>query len=109
VSSGPIGLSVGDKVRIVPNHACVVTNMVDTVLVTGAGRVEPEVWPVPARGDCLTNRCGSRLTMQGISSSRDGCMTGLMAARPGLSFAPETSRGLDGSDRWRFGRPGTRL
>jgi D-serine deaminase-like pyridoxal phosphate-dependent protein len=50
VSSGPIGLSVGDKVRIVPNHACVVTNMVDAVLVTGTGRTEPEVWPVPARG-----------------------------------------------------------
>jgi D-serine deaminase-like pyridoxal phosphate-dependent protein len=50
VSSGPIGLSVGDKVRIVPNHACVVTNMVDAVLVTGAGRTQPEVWPVPARG-----------------------------------------------------------
>src|SRR5512139_3721596 len=31
VSDGPIGLSVGDRVRIVPNHACVVSNMVDVV------------------------------------------------------------------------------
>jgi D-serine deaminase-like pyridoxal phosphate-dependent protein len=50
VSTGPLGLSVGDKVRIVPNHACVVTNMVDAVLVTGARRPSPEVWRVPARG-----------------------------------------------------------
>jgi D-serine deaminase-like pyridoxal phosphate-dependent protein len=31
VSARPIGLAVGDRVRIVPNHACVVTNMVDGV------------------------------------------------------------------------------
>lgn len=50
VSAGPIGLAVGDKVRIVPNHACVVTNMVDEVVVTGEGRAVPEAWPVVARG-----------------------------------------------------------
>lgn len=50
VSHGPIGLMVGDKVRIVPNHACVVTNLVDTLIVKRAGRAMPEVWPVPARG-----------------------------------------------------------
>jgi D-serine deaminase-like pyridoxal phosphate-dependent protein len=50
VSDGPIGLNVGDKVRIVPNHACVVTNMVDTLVVKGAGQAAPQVWPVPARG-----------------------------------------------------------
>lgn len=50
VSSGNIGLSVGDKVRIVPNHACVVTNMVDAVFVTGAGVKGVEKWPVVARG-----------------------------------------------------------
>ncbi|MBC7149708.1 MAG: D-TA family PLP-dependent enzyme [Rhizobium sp.] len=33
VSTGPINLKVGDRVRIVPNHACVVTNMVDEVSV----------------------------------------------------------------------------
>ncbi|MBX9457917.1 MAG: D-TA family PLP-dependent enzyme [Rhizobium sp.] len=50
VSTGPIGLAVGDKVRIVPNHACVVTNMVDTVLLTGDGRTGAEPCSVVARG-----------------------------------------------------------
>ncbi|WHA43452.1 D-TA family PLP-dependent enzyme [Agrobacterium larrymoorei] len=50
VSAGPIGLKVGDKLRIVPNHACVVTNMVDSLTVIGEGREQPEVWPVAARG-----------------------------------------------------------
>lgn len=68
VSDGPIGLSVGDRVRIVPNHACVVSNLVDQVYVIfgGAagrgfmtegsrngfmteGRVSG-IWPVAARG-----------------------------------------------------------
>ncbi|SON57453.1 D-threonine aldolase [Hartmannibacter diazotrophicus] len=49
VSEGPIGLSVGDKLQIVPNHACVVTNMVDGVHVLRAGEVVG-YWPVPARG-----------------------------------------------------------
>lgn len=31
VSSGPIGLKVGERVRVVPNHACVVSNMLDNV------------------------------------------------------------------------------
>lgn len=49
VSEGPIGLSVGDRVRILPNHACVVTNMVDAVhVIQPDGRVE--AWPVVARG-----------------------------------------------------------
>ncbi|BDA85421.1 alanine racemase [Aureimonas sp. SA4125] len=52
VSKGPIGLSVGDRISIVPNHACVVTNMVDVVQVKMEnGRYEP--WPVAARG-CVT-------------------------------------------------------
>lgn len=50
VSEGPIGLAVGDKVRIVPNHACVVTNMVDEILVIGDGRDTPARWKVAARG-----------------------------------------------------------
>lgn len=49
VCDGPIGLSVGDRVRIVPNHACVVTNMVDEVnVVLEDGSIES--WPVAARG-----------------------------------------------------------
>ena len=31
VASGPINLKVGQRVRIVPNHACVVSNMLDRV------------------------------------------------------------------------------
>lgn len=45
---GPTGLSVGDRLRIVPNHCCVVSNMVDTVTL-----VDGESWrevPVAARG-----------------------------------------------------------
>jgi D-serine deaminase-like pyridoxal phosphate-dependent protein len=49
VSDNPIGLSVGDTLRIVPNHACVVTNMVDAVRVMEGGKLR-DVWPVPARG-----------------------------------------------------------
>jgi D-serine deaminase-like pyridoxal phosphate-dependent protein len=49
VSAGPIGLAVGDRVRIVPNHACVVTNMVDVIHVIATdGTIEPR--PVVARG-----------------------------------------------------------
>lgn len=48
-SEGDIGLEVGQRLRIVPNHACVVTNMVDGVYVHGKDRA-PELWPVPARG-----------------------------------------------------------
>ena len=50
ISTGAIGLKVGDRVRIVPNHACVVTNMVDEVLVAGAKVSNPEYWKVAARG-----------------------------------------------------------
>ncbi|MBW9065862.1 D-TA family PLP-dependent enzyme [Rhizobium herbae] len=49
VSDGPINLEVGDKLRIVPNHACVVTNMVDAVNVVEHGEISA-VWPVVARG-----------------------------------------------------------
>lgn len=48
-SADDIALTVGQRIRIVPNHACVVSNMVDAVHVTGAGRSH-EVWPVVARG-----------------------------------------------------------
>ncbi len=40
---------VGEVVSVVPNHCCVVTNMVDEVYGVRAGRVEV-VWPVAARG-----------------------------------------------------------
>lgn len=40
---------VGERVRIVPNHACVVSNLVDSVYAVRTGRVESE-WKVAARG-----------------------------------------------------------
>lgn len=49
ISDGPIRLSVGDRIRIVPNHACVVTNMVDVVHLTESGRATA-ICPVVARG-----------------------------------------------------------
>jgi D-serine deaminase-like pyridoxal phosphate-dependent protein len=40
---------VGEVVSVVPNHCCVVTNMVDEVYGVRNDRVEV-VWPVAARG-----------------------------------------------------------
>lgn len=40
---------VGDVINIIPNHCCVVSNMVDEVYGIRNGRVEV-VWPVSARG-----------------------------------------------------------
>ena len=42
--------SVGEVVNVVPNHCCVVSNMVDEVVGVRADRVEV-VWPVAARGE----------------------------------------------------------
>lgn len=53
ISAAPIGLVVGERIRIVPNHACVVTNLVDTVIVKGYGRAVPETLPVTARGKII--------------------------------------------------------
>jgi D-serine deaminase-like pyridoxal phosphate-dependent protein len=47
--AGDMGLKVGQRVRIVPNHACVVSNMVDAVHILSGGEVVA-VWPVVARG-----------------------------------------------------------
>lgn len=49
VSEGPINLKVGDRLRIVPNHACVVTNLVDAVNIIEQGEISA-LWPVVARG-----------------------------------------------------------
>ena len=43
---------VGERVRILPNHACVVANLHDRLLAVRAGRVEAE-WAVAARGRVL--------------------------------------------------------
>lgn len=50
VSTGPIGLQVGDRLRIIPNHACVVSNMVDEVYLIEAGQPQPRKILVAARG-----------------------------------------------------------
>jgi len=42
--------AVGDVVEVVPNHCCVVSNMVDEVYGVRDGTVET-VWPVAARGE----------------------------------------------------------
>ena len=52
VSDGPTGLSIGQKVRIIPNHACVVSNMVDEVVFINGGKVLKSQ-SVVARGKVL--------------------------------------------------------
>lgn len=49
VSKEPINLKVGDRVRIVPNHACVVSNMLDEVQFIRGNQFETSS-PVVARG-----------------------------------------------------------
>jgi len=41
--------AIGDVVSVVPNHCCVVSNMVDELYGVRGGKVE-ETWPVAARG-----------------------------------------------------------
>ena len=52
VSDGLTGLSIGQKVRIIPNHACVVSNMVDDVVFID-GRKVLKSQSVVARGKIL--------------------------------------------------------
>ena len=40
---------VGERVRVLPNHACVVSNLHDFVIAVRGDRVEAE-WRVAARG-----------------------------------------------------------
>jgi D-serine deaminase-like pyridoxal phosphate-dependent protein len=48
-AAGPSGLATGSLVRIVPNHSCVVSNLVDAVWVVDGERVVERL-PVAARG-----------------------------------------------------------
>ena len=41
--------AVGDVVRIIPNHVCVVVNMMDRLIATRGGAIVGEI-PVAARG-----------------------------------------------------------
>jgi len=47
-----IGLKVGQRVKIVPNHACVVSNMVDAVHIVSRYHFVA-TWPVVARGKII--------------------------------------------------------
>ncbi len=49
VASGHTNLEPGDRVRIVPNHSCVVSNLVDRAWLTDGERVLDEL-PILARG-----------------------------------------------------------
>jgi D-serine deaminase-like pyridoxal phosphate-dependent protein len=49
VSDGPINLTVGQRIRIVPNHCCVVSNMLDHVELIRGDHFERSA-PVVARG-----------------------------------------------------------
>jgi len=49
LSGCPERPAVGDVISVVPNHCCVVSNMVDEVYGVRGGRVEV-TWPVAARG-----------------------------------------------------------
>jgi D-serine deaminase-like pyridoxal phosphate-dependent protein len=48
VASGSTPLEPGDRVRVLPNHSCVVTNLVDELWLVEGDSVEP--LPVAARG-----------------------------------------------------------
>jgi D-serine deaminase-like pyridoxal phosphate-dependent protein len=47
--AGDDELELGQRVRVVPNHACVVVNLFDQLVVTRNGRVQA-IWRVDARG-----------------------------------------------------------
>ena len=47
--SGRTPLEPGDRVRLVPNHSCVVSNLVDRAWLTDAGTIVGEL-PIAARG-----------------------------------------------------------
>jgi D-serine deaminase-like pyridoxal phosphate-dependent protein len=49
VVSGSTTLEPGDRVRVIPNHSCVVSNLVDQAWLTDAGRVLGPL-PIAARG-----------------------------------------------------------
>ena len=52
VSDQPTGLSIGEKLRVIPNHACVVSNMVDEVIFIEGQKVLKKQ-AVVARGKVL--------------------------------------------------------
>ena len=49
ISDNPTGLKVGQQVHVIPNHACVVSNLVDHVVFTRQQK-PVKTQPVIARG-----------------------------------------------------------
>lgn len=49
LSEAAIKLRVGDKVEVIPNHCCTVSNLFDEMIGVHAGEVM-ETWPIAARG-----------------------------------------------------------
>ncbi len=49
LSQAAIKLRVGDKVQVIPNHCCVVSNLFDEMAAVRAGDVV-ETWPIAGRG-----------------------------------------------------------
>ncbi len=49
VIRGDLDLEIGSKVRVVPNHSCVVANLLDTYTVLQAGQIIDQ-WDIAARG-----------------------------------------------------------
>jgi D-serine deaminase-like pyridoxal phosphate-dependent protein len=49
LSNCKTGPEVGEVIHVVPNHCCVVSNMVDELYGVRAGKIEV-TWPVAARG-----------------------------------------------------------
>jgi len=49
LSQASISLNVGDKVEIIPNHACAACNLHDEMIAVRKGEVV-ETWPIAARG-----------------------------------------------------------
>jgi len=49
LSNADLKLRVGDKVEVIPNHSCVVTNLFDEAHVVKSGEIL-ETWPIAGRG-----------------------------------------------------------
>ena len=51
-SDDPLPFAIGDKIAIIPNHACVLPNLFDQIYGIRGGQVERMI-PIEARGRCL--------------------------------------------------------
>ncbi|MDQ3890079.1 MAG: alanine racemase [Actinomycetota bacterium] len=66
VSEAPSDVSIGARLRIVPNHACACANLHERMLVVSDGAVE-DVWPVDARG--WESERGDAVTPRGVRAA----------------------------------------